>query len=52
MSFCSLVKGFIGRMPSAVVATFALMCDEHGLVRSMSRKGCSPDNARCESLCA
>ncbi|CDD86668.1 integrase catalytic region [Collinsella sp. CAG:289] len=24
------------------------ICDENGLVRSMSRKGCSPDNARCE----
>ena len=23
------------------------ICDENGLVRSMSRKGCSPDNARC-----
>ena len=28
------------------------ICDENGLVRSMSRKGCSPDNARCEGLCA
>ena len=28
------------------------ICEEHGLVRSMSRKGCSPDNARCERLCA
>lgn len=27
-----------------------LICDEHGLVRSMSRKGCSPDNARCEGF--
>ena len=26
------------------------ICDENGLVRSMSRKGCSPDNARCEDL--
>ena len=26
------------------------ICDEHGLVRSMSRKGCSPDNARCEGF--
>jgi len=25
-------------------------CDENGLVRSMSRKGCSPDNARCEGF--
>lgn len=24
------------------------ICEENGLVRSMSRKGCSPDNARCE----
>ena len=24
------------------------ICKENGLVRSMSRKGCSPDNARCE----
>ena len=28
------------------------ICKENGLVRSMSRKGCSPDNARCERLCA
>ena len=26
------------------------ICDRHGLVRSMSRKGCSPDNARCEGF--
>ena len=26
------------------------ICDGHGLVRSMSRKGCSPDNARCEGF--
>lgn len=26
------------------------ICKENGLVRSMSRKGCSPDNARCEGL--
>ena len=26
------------------------ICDKHGLVRSMSRKGCSPDNARCEGF--
>ena len=26
------------------------ICEEHGLVRSMSRKGCSPDNARCEGF--
>jgi len=26
------------------------ICRENGLVRSMSRKGCSPDNARCEGL--
>ena len=26
------------------------ICDEDGLVRSMSRKGCSPDNARCEGF--
>lgn len=25
-------------------------CDENGLARSMSRKGCSPDNARCEGF--
>lgn len=25
-------------------------CDENGLVRSMSRKGCSPDDARCEGF--
>lgn len=26
------------------------ICDENGLVRSMSRKECSPDNARCEGF--
>ena len=26
------------------------ICDENGLARSMSRKGCSPDNARCEGF--
>ena len=26
------------------------ICDEDGLVRSMSRKGCSPDDARCEGF--
>lgn len=26
------------------------ICDENGPVRSMSRKGCSPDNARCEGF--
>lgn len=26
------------------------LCDEHGLVRSMSRKGCSPDNSACEGF--
>ena len=26
------------------------ICRENGLVRSMSRKGCSPDNARCEGF--
>ena len=26
------------------------ICDENGLVRSMSRKGCSPDDARCEGF--
>ena len=26
------------------------ICEEHGLVRSMSRKGCSPDNARAEGF--
>ena len=26
------------------------ICEEHGLVRSMSRKGCSPDNSRCEGF--
>lgn len=26
------------------------ICEENGLVRSMSRKGCSPDDARCEGL--
>ena len=26
------------------------ICEEHGLVRSMSRKGCSPDNSRAEGF--
>ena len=26
------------------------ICDNHGIVRSMSRKGCSPDNARAEGF--
>ena len=26
------------------------ICEENGLVRSMPRKGCSPDNARCEGF--
>lgn len=26
------------------------ICEEHGIVRSMSRKGCSPDNQRCEGF--
>jgi transposase InsO family protein len=26
------------------------ICDENGLVRSMSGKGCGPDNARCEGF--
>lgn len=26
------------------------ICEEHGLVRSMSAKGCSPDNSACEGL--
>ena len=26
------------------------ICDDHGIVRSMSRKGCSPDNARAEGF--
>ena len=26
------------------------ICEEHGLVRSMSKKGCSPDNSACEGL--
>lgn len=26
------------------------ICDENGPVRSISRKGCSPDNARCEGF--
>jgi len=28
------------------------ICEEAGIVRSMSRKGCSPDNSRMEGLCA
>ncbi len=27
-------------------------CDEHGVERSMPKKGCSPDNSACEGLCA
>lgn len=26
------------------------ICSEHGLARSMSAKGCSPDNAACEGF--
>ena len=26
------------------------ICERHGLVRSMSAKGCSPDNAACEGF--
>lgn len=26
------------------------ICDEHGIVRSMSKKACSPDNAACEGF--
>lgn len=26
------------------------ICDEHGIARSMSRKGCSPDNSRAEGF--
>ena len=26
------------------------ICEENGLVRSMSRKGCGPDNSRCEGF--
>jgi transposase InsO family protein/transposase-like protein len=26
------------------------ICDEYGIIRSMSRKGCSPDNARAEGF--
>lgn len=26
------------------------MCEEHGIVRSMSKKGCSPDNSACEGF--
>lgn len=26
------------------------ICKDHGIVRSMSRKGCSPDNARAEGF--
>lgn len=26
------------------------MCAEHGIVRSMSKKGCSPDNSACEGF--
>lgn len=28
------------------------ICKEAGIIRSMSRKGCSPDNSRMEQLCA
>lgn len=30
--------------------SWAKLCEEHGVVRSMSRKGCSPDNAACEGF--
>lgn len=26
------------------------ICEEHNLVRSMSRKGCTPDNSACEGF--
>lgn len=26
------------------------LCEEHGVVRSMSKKGCSPDNSACEGF--
>lgn len=26
------------------------ICDEHGIIRSMSKKACSPDNAACEGF--
>ena len=26
------------------------ICDGHGIVRSMARKGCSPDNSRAEGF--
>ncbi len=29
---------------------WAAICEEHGVARSMSRKGCSPDNAACEGF--
>ena len=29
---------------------WAEICEEHGVARSMSRKGCSPDNAACEGF--
>lgn len=30
--------------------TGAIQCEEHGLTRSMSAKGCSPDNSACEGF--
>ncbi len=29
---------------------YLALCERHGIVRSMSRKGCSPDNAACEGF--
>lgn len=31
-------------------AGWVSICEEHGLARSMSAKGCSPDNAACEGF--
>ena len=31
-------------------AGWVSICEEHGLTRSMSAKGCSPDNAACEGF--
>lgn len=43
-------RGFPFRLTSQPHAGHMMMCEDHGLARSMSRKGCGPDNARCEGL--
>ena len=43
--FCHSDRGCHYRWPG-----WRRICEEHGVTRSMSRKGCSPDNAACEGF--